>query len=76
MKIKLTEYHQVHLYKTYDVPDEDIIEEFGSLEAFEELDEGEQMDFFMEYDYDSDEWWWTADKGGYDSDIEILEDEE
>jgi len=75
MKIEMKEFHQVILTKTYDVPDEDIIEEFGSLDAFYELDEDEQWEFFCDYDYDSDENWWTANKGGYDTEINILEDE-
>jgi hypothetical protein len=76
MKINLKEFHQVTLTKTYDVPDEDIIEEFGSLEAFEELEESEQWDFFSEYDYESEEDWWTVYKGGFDTEVEILEEDE
>jgi hypothetical protein len=37
MQIKKIEYHQVHSYFTYDIPDEDIIETFGSVERFKEI---------------------------------------
>lgn len=37
MKIKKTEYHQVNSEFTYDIPDEDIIAEFGSTERFAEI---------------------------------------
>lgn len=37
MKIVKTEHHQVNSEFTYDIPDEDIIERFGSVERFEEI---------------------------------------
>ena len=37
MKIIKTEYHQVNSEFTYDIPDEDIIEKFGSIERFQEI---------------------------------------
>ena len=74
MLIELKEFHNVTLTKTYDVPDEDIIEKFGSLEAFEELDEDEQWYFFSDYAYESEEDWWTVYKGGYDTEVNILEE--
>lgn len=37
MKIVKTEIHQVNSEFTYDIPDEDIIAKFGSLERFEEI---------------------------------------
>lgn len=37
MKIDRIEYHQVHSYMTYDIPDEDIIEIFGSVDRFKEI---------------------------------------
>ena len=36
MLIKKIEYHTVHSHFDYDIPDEDIIAEFGSVEKFEE----------------------------------------
>ncbi len=37
MKIVKTEHHQVNSEFTYDIPDEDIIEKFGSVERFQEI---------------------------------------
>ncbi len=37
MQFKKIEYHQVHSHFTYDFPDEEIIETFGSLERFKEI---------------------------------------
>ena len=37
MKVVKTEIHTVNSEFTYDIPDEDIIERFGSLERFEEI---------------------------------------
>jgi len=76
MIIKLNEFHNVTLTKTYDVPDEDIIENFGSLEAFKELEDDEQWQFFSEYDYESEEDWWQVYTGGFDTEVNILEDDD
>ncbi len=37
MNFKKIEYHQVHSHFNYDIPDEDIIETFGSVERFKEI---------------------------------------
>lgn len=37
MKLVKTEIHTVNSEFTYDIPDEDIIERFGSLERFQEI---------------------------------------
>jgi hypothetical protein len=37
MKFKRIEYHTVHSHFEYDLPDEDIIETFGSVERFREI---------------------------------------
>lgn len=37
MKFKRIEYHTVHSYFTYDIPDEDVIGTFGSVERFKEI---------------------------------------
>jgi len=71
--VKDTEYHQVHLYKTFQLDEDDVIETFGSVEKFQELfDEGddEAQSYVYEGDYETDEWWWTSDKGGYEIDTE------
>jgi len=78
MKIKKIEYHRVNSFFHYDVPDEDIIEEFGSLEEFEDhyYDETEKFwDFISQYDYEREDDFWTDRKGGYEVEWEIIEDE-
>ena len=35
--VQRIEYHQVHSYMTYVIEDQDIIEEFGSVERFQEI---------------------------------------
>lgn len=37
MQFKKIEYHTVHSHFTYNIPDEDIIEKFGSIERFKEI---------------------------------------
>jgi hypothetical protein len=37
MKFKKIEYHTVHSHFNYDLPDEDIVEKFGSIERFREI---------------------------------------
>jgi len=37
MKFKRIEYHTVHSHFDYEIPDEDIIESWGSLERFREV---------------------------------------
>jgi hypothetical protein len=37
MQFKRIEYHTVHSHFTYDIPDEDIIRTFGSVERFKEI---------------------------------------
>ena len=37
MKLVKTEIHTVNSEFTYDIPDEDIIEKFGSIERFQEI---------------------------------------
>jgi hypothetical protein len=65
------EYHRVNLTKRYELDEEDVIATFGSVEKFQELfDEGddEAQSYVYEGDYDTDEDWWTANKGGFDID--------
>ncbi len=74
MKIVKREHHQVISYFTYDIPDNEIIEEFESLENFQELIESVDfyaIDFINNYDYDREDDWWTDRKGGYEVDFEI-----
>ena len=37
MKFKRIKYHTVHSHFTYDIPDEDVIGTFGSVERFKEI---------------------------------------
>ena len=66
-----TEYHQVNLTKRYELDEEDVIATFGSVEKFKELfDNGDEEAerYVYDGDYETDEDWWTANKGGYDID--------
>lgn len=69
MRIKKIEYHQVNSYFTYEIDDEDIIAEFGSIEKFEEAyaeESDEFWEFVQDFDYNREDDWWTDRKGGYD----------
>lgn len=69
MRIQKIEYHQVNSYFTYEINDEDIIAEFGSIEKFEEAyaeESDEFWEFVQDFDYDREDDWWTDRKGGYD----------
>lgn len=37
VKLKKIEYHSVHSHMTYDIPEEDIAETFGSVDRFKEI---------------------------------------
>jgi len=78
MIIEKREYHQMTSTFTYDVPEEEIIETFGSVESFMEHYEEESDEFneFMwDFDYAREDDLWTDRKGGYDVDWEIKDDE-
>ena len=65
------EYHSVNLKKKYVLDEDDVIAGFGSVEEFKKLfdDEDEKArEYVYQGDYESDEDWWTANKGGYDID--------
>ena len=78
MNIIKREYHQMTSTFTYDVPEEDIIETFGSMESFME-NYAEESDLFWgfmcEFDYDREDDLWTDRKGGYEVEWEIDDDE-
>ena len=66
------EFHRVNLTKSYNLDEEDVIATFGSIEKFKELfDNGDEEaeQYVYDGDYETDEDWWTANKGGYDVDI-------
>jgi hypothetical protein len=74
MKIEKIEYHRVHSYFYYDIEDEEIIEEFGSIQEFEDqmAEESEKFWEFIEcYDYDRKDDWFTERKGGYEIEWDI-----
>jgi hypothetical protein len=74
MRIVKREHHQVISYFTYEIPDDEIIDEFESIENFQELlaeDDSDAIEFINNYDYDREDDWWTDRKGGYDVDYEI-----
>lgn len=80
MIIKQIEYHQMTSTLTYQIPDDDIIDEFGSLDNFEDA-MNEETDEFFEFinsgwDYDREDDIWTDRKGGYDVDYEIEHENE
>ena len=78
MIIEKREYHQMTSTFTYDVPEEEIINTFGSVDSF--MDHYENMsdeffDFMCDFDYDREDDLWTDRKGGYEVDWEIKDDE-
>lgn len=78
MIIEKREYHQMTSTLTYDVPEEEIINTFGSVDSFmdhyaEESDEF--WEFMHEFDYDREDDLWTDRKGGYEVDWEIKDAE-
>ena len=78
MIIEKREYHQMTSTFTYDVPEEEIINTFGSVESFMKHYErvsDEFFDFMCDFDYDREDDLWTDRKGGYEIDWEI-EDEQ
>ena len=78
MIIEKREYHQMTSTFTYDVPEEEIINTFGSVETFIEHYErisDEFFDFMSEFDYDREDDLWTDRKGGYEVDWEIQDEQ-
>ena len=75
MIINQIEYHQMTSTLTYDIDNDIIIDEFGTLEQFE-AEMAEETDKFFEFmnsgfDYDREDDIWTERKGGYEVDFEI-----
>ena len=84
--LKRNEHHSVTSTFTYQIPLDDILEEFGTKENFEKAvhqsygddDYDSSLDnkfteFVDNYDYEREDDWWTDRKGGYDVDYEIEE---
>ena len=77
MLIKKIEYHTVHSHFDYDIPDEDIIAEFGSVEKFEKhfADETDEFfEFVEDYGYDRNDDWFSDRKGGYEVEWSFVEE--
>lgn len=77
MLIKKVEYHTVHSHFDYDIPDEDIIAEFGNVEEFKTHFEEESdafYEFVMEYGYDREDDWFSDRKGGYEVEWSYVEE--
>lgn len=77
MRIQKVEYHQMSSYFTYDIDEETIVEDWGSVDEFLKHFE-EESDEFYEYmsncDYDREDDLWTDRKGGYDIEWSIEEE--
>ena len=74
MIVKRREYHQMTSTMTYDLNEDDIVNVFGSVDAFLENFNEESdsfWEFMQEHDYDREDDLWTDRKGGYDVDWEI-----
>ena len=68
MKIKKIEVHRVIVTKYYDINDDEIIEEFESVENFSEKfaeEDEDVMEFLMEQDYDDRDDNWISDNKGF-----------
>jgi succinate dehydrogenase flavin-adding protein (antitoxin of CptAB toxin-antitoxin module) len=77
MKIIKKEYHTVVSEFTYELDDDEIIEQFESVENFKALldeDDWDVIDFINQSDYERYDDWVTDRKGGYEITYEI-EDE-
>lgn len=77
MKIIKKEYHTVVSEFTYELDDDEIIEQFESIENFKALldeDDWDVIDFINQSDYERYDDWVTDRKGGYEVTYEI-EDE-
>ena len=78
MRVQRIEWHEYKRVYEFEVPDEDIIEEYGSKESLLEQIDGEEVsDWFEEQEYEPDdiiEWHYSMEKGGYE--VEYNWDEE
>lgn len=74
MKFKKIEHHKVKITKYYEVDDEVLIKEFGSVE---EALEDNWEDFVDDTDpYDSEEDWVSDNKGYTEVEWEVVEDDD
>ena len=76
MIIKKIEYHSVHSHMTYELDDDDIVAEFGSIDVFEKHYDEESDEFYefvTNHDYDREDDWFSDRKGGYEVEWSIEE---
>lgn len=74
MKIIKKEYHTVVSEFTYELDDDEIIEQFESVETFKALldeDDWDVIDFINQSDYERYDDWVTDRKGGYEVTYEV-----
>ena len=74
MKIIKKEYHTVVSEFTYELDDDEIIEQFESVENFKALldeDDWDVIDFINQSDYERYDDWVTDRKGGYEVTYEV-----
>ena len=87
IKHESIEHHQQTHYLMREIPKSDIISEFGNMGTFEKAtkqnitdeeydgDLGDKyFEFLQNYDYDRTTDTWTMVKGGYDTEVQIVED--
>ena len=86
LKVEDREYHQSTHYLNRQIEVDKIIENFGSISNFEKgltanyadaTDDVKELinkvqDFVSEYDFERHEDTWTINKGGYETDFEIV----
>ena len=87
IKHESIEHHQQTHYLMREIPKSDIIDEFSDMETFEKAtkqnitdeeydgDLGDKYyEFLQNYDYEHTADLWTARKGGYDTEDQIVEE--
>ena len=82
MKVQRVEGHSYQLVYEYDIPDEDIIQEFGDTETFKEQLASDDEDFDEAHEFivelnDPEEcykWEYSQIKGGYETEFHADED--
>ena len=82
MKIQRVEWHSYQLVYEYDVPDEDVEQEFGDKEVFREMLDSDDEDFDHAYEFMMEEqdpiecyrWEFSQIKGGYETEWYTDED--
>ena len=79
VRLVLTEWHSVRVDKTYDLEENDLVEAFGSMDAFWEayVDETDEFwQYMWDSDYDREEDWVSDRKGYTETEWNVAEDED